>query len=74
MRARLYQNEANGRHTTRPYTVPGCVRDLCSGLLHRIVFGASVYNHSSFILSLHYFLILFCSANVHGDNADDQKS
>ena len=57
------------------------VRDLCSGLLHhfdcirgRVV--ASVYYHQSLLtyFSLHYFLAVFCSANVHGDNEDDQKS
>ena len=39
MRAQPWQNESDGHKETRPYRVQGCVRDLCSGLLHRIVFG-----------------------------------
>ena len=34
----------------------------------------SVYDHSSLIFPLHYFLTVFCSANLHGDNEGDQRS
>ena len=31
-----------------------------------------IINHSSLIFSLNYFLTVFCSANVHGDNEEYQ--
>ena len=57
------------------------VRDLCPYLFHhfdcirgRWMRRYIIINHSSLIFSLHYFLAVFCSANVHDDNKDDHRS